>query len=237
MHPDLATLLDLQEKDLALLDVDRRLQAALDEHDALDQELARRHRAREVLQERVTAIAKEREALETRIESLRAIQEARRGRMEHVKTAREAQALTTELDMARSIIAREEGEWLKLADQVSRLEHEVRQAGEAAAAVEVEQEMPRTGLAERETALQAEREAILAERDAIARRVGAPLLARYERLRSVRATAVIVAMHGTACGACHTAVPMSRRNQIRSATLIEGCEGCGVLLYYAENGA
>jgi predicted nucleic acid-binding Zn-ribbon protein len=57
---------------------------------------------------------------------------------------------------------------------------------------------------------------------------------RYERLRSARSSTVVVPLHGTACGACFTTVPLNRRSQIRSGTLIDWCEACGVILYAAE---
>jgi mono/diheme cytochrome c family protein len=36
------------------------------------------------------------------------------------------------------------------------------------------------------------------------------------------------------CGACHTAVPLNRRSQIRSGTVVDGCEACGAILYPPE---
>ena len=58
---------------------------------------------------------------------------------------------------------------------------------------------------------------------------------RYDRLRSTRRTDVVVAVAGAACGACYTAIPMSRRSQLRNGYLLEGCEACGVILYAAES--
>jgi predicted nucleic acid-binding Zn-ribbon protein len=54
---------------------------------------------------------------------------------------------------------------------------------------------------------------------------------RYDRLRAVRATAVVVPLRGEACGACFTAVPRNRRSQIRAGILLDNCEACGVILY------
>ena len=60
------------------------------------------------------------------------------------------------------------------------------------------------------------------------------LLARYDRIRSgTKRGPVVVALHGNACGACYTAVPMSRRSHIRAGLLLDGCEACGVILYAA----
>jgi predicted nucleic acid-binding Zn-ribbon protein len=78
---------------------------------------------------------------------------------------------------------------------------------------------------------EADRAAVLAARDAAATEVNRALRARYERLRSVKAVSVVVALSGAACGACHTTVPLNRRSQIRAGTLIDSCESCGVILY------
>ncbi len=165
MHPELARLLELQEKDFTLLDVDKRVQAVLDERHSLDKERDRSLGASRDLATRVIAARKQREALEARIEGLRAIQESRRGRMEQVKTAREAQALTSELETARAALAREEGEWLRQAEAVTRLEQQQTEAEQAAQALEEEQRVQREGLAAREAELQAERDAALTQRE------------------------------------------------------------------------
>lgn len=237
MHPELARLLELQEKDFALLDVDKRLQALLDERDSLDKERDRSLGAVQDLGARVKAARKQRETLEGRIEGLRAIQESRRGRMEQVKTAREAQALTTELEIARAALAREEGEWLRQAEAVTLLEQQQVEAERAAGALEEEQRVQRDGLAAREAELMAERDRARADRETVAAAVERNHLMRYDRLRGARHTLVVVALHGAACGACYTAVPTSRRSQIRSGLLLDGCEACGVILYSSDDEA
>ena len=237
MHPELARLLELQEKDLELLEVDKRLQALLDERDSLDKERDRSAGSARDLAVRVIAARKKREALESRIEGLRAIQESRRGRMEQVKTARQAQALTTELEIARAALAREEGEWLRQAEEVTRLEQQQAEAEQTTGVLEEEQRVQREGLAAREAELLAERDRALADRAVVSSAVEPTHLMRYDRLRGVRQSLVVVAMHGTACGACYTAVPTSRRSQIRSGLLLDGCEACGVILYSSDDEA
>jgi predicted nucleic acid-binding Zn-ribbon protein len=45
---------------------------------------------------------------------------------------------------------------------------------------------------------------------------------------------VVVPLVGGACGACHTAIPMNRRSQIKAGTVIDACEACGAILYPTE---
>lgn len=234
MNPDLEKLLDLQAKDALLLDVDLRLAALLDEGGALDAALTRAGADAESARRSLADLAKRQRELETRIESYRTLQERRRGRMEQVRGAREAQALMTEMDMARTVLLKEEGEWLKTAEQVQAVEARLAEAEAALVALEAGQASAREDLASRQAGLEAERAAALAAREASASTLDKTLRLRYDRLRANRRGDVVVSVRGVACGACFTAVPMSRRSQIRTGLLIEGCEACGVILYAEE---
>src|SRR5688572_18314751 len=100
MHADLAKLLNLQAKDTALGDVERRLEAVRQEVSTLDAAL---HRAREAVESARRALAesvRRREELETKIENYRAAQERRRQRLEQVRNPKEASAAMVELDLA-----------------------------------------------------------------------------------------------------------------------------------------
>jgi len=234
MNPDLEKLLDLQHKDELLLEVDLRLAALGEEGAELDAAVTRTTGEVESAQRSLAELGKRQRELEIRIEGYRTLQERRRTRMEQVKNAREAQALMTEMDMARAVLLKEEGEWLKRAEQVQALEARITEGQSALEALRAEQAEARADLAARETSLQAERTVALAAREASAAALEKVLRMRYDRLRSNREGAVVVAVSGVACGACFTAVPMSRRSQLRTGLLVEGCEACGVILYAEE---
>jgi predicted nucleic acid-binding Zn-ribbon protein len=234
MHPDLEKLLDLQAKDLTLLGTDVRLKGIADEIAELDAAL---DRARADLQTAITRLADgtaKREALEQTIEAQRAVQEKRRSRIEQVKTAREVQALMTELDLARSVLARQESDWVKSAELTQQLEAAVKEAGERLAALETDQGGERGRLEAERAGAEAERNVARQIREVSAAAVEKSLRMRYDRLWFSRTTTVVVPLRGDACGACYTAVPRNRRSQIRAGTHIEGCEACGVILYPAN---
>lgn len=237
MTTDIERLLDLQDKDLALLAIDRRLQGLLDEVSGLDEALARARTDLDAARRALEAGVRRREEVEAKVEGLRVLHERRRQRMDLVKTPKELQALGTELDIARAGLAREEAEWFRASEQTSALEERVAAAERAAAEQETAQQTLREELANRIREVEMEREAARTERQASAAEVGRALLSRYERLRSVRKTEVVVALIGDSCGSCHTAVPMSRRSHIRAGTVIEMCEACGVLLYFVPEKA
>ncbi|HLB54849.1 MAG TPA: hypothetical protein VJK71_07070 [Gemmatimonadales bacterium] len=231
MHPDLERLLDLQEKDLVLLDSDLRLKSLLDEVVALDAALARARDDTQAARERVEEGVRKREELERIIEGQRIEQERRRSRIEQVRTAREVQALMSEMDQARSVVARNESEWVKVSDLVQQQEAVVREAEERLHALENDQDGERARLGEAIATLEAERAVARKAREEAAAAIDRSLRIRYDRLWSSRSTVVVVPLRGEACGACHTAIPRNRRSQIRAGLIVEGCEACGVILY------
>jgi predicted nucleic acid-binding Zn-ribbon protein len=231
MHPDVVKLLDLQEKDLVLLEVDTRLAAVLADIDKLDEAIRQLTGQAEAAHRTAAEAARRQQELEAKIESYRKIQDRRRQRLELVRPGKEVAAMMAELDLSRSVLAKEESEWARLGDQATELVAAAEQAERAVVDAREAQTPERDELARRQEAVELERAAALEARDAAAARVERSLRQRYERLRATRATRPVVALDGVACGACFTAVPLNRRTQIRSGTRIDWCEACGVILY------
>lgn len=234
MHADLVKLLDLQAKDSAVAEVERRLGALRDETGILDQALERAREVLETARRAVADAARRRDELEAKIESYRTLQERRHQRLEQVRNPKEAAALMAELDLAKSVLAKEENEWVRSADSVTQLELKVQGEELNLKAVETAQAPQRAQLAEREAQLDAERNAASREREATAALVDKSLRTRYDRLRRTRSSDVVVPLVGGACGGCHTAVPLNRRSQIKSGAVLDGCEACGAILYPSE---
>ena len=234
MHADLVKLLDLQAKDAVLSTIDERLAAVARSASQLDQVLQQAQTSLEAVRRALADGQRRRDELETRIESYRTLQDRRRQRLEQVRNPKEASAVMIELDMARSVLAQEENEWVRSADSVVQLEHKVRAEELNLKTLEASQAQERAALAERRSALEQEREAALRERDGSAALINKPLRTRYDRLRRSRTSDVVVPLMGGACGGCHTAVPLNRRSQIKAGAVIDGCEACGAILYPSE---
>jgi predicted nucleic acid-binding Zn-ribbon protein len=231
MHADLVKLLDLQAKDAAVDDVERRLRELGTEVAALDQAARRAHDALDAARRAATDGARRRDELETKVESYRVLQDRRVQRLESVRNPKEASTLMAELDLARSVMAKEENEWVRSAEAVTALERKVSEEETKVEAVDLEQAPERARIEERRRDIEAEREAAVREREATAERIDKPLRTRYDRLRRSRAREVVVPLVGGTCGACHTSIPLNRRSQIRSGAILDGCEGCGAILY------
>jgi uncharacterized protein len=234
MHADLVKLLDLQAKDAVLSTIDERLAALGQEAGQLDQALQRAQANLEAARRALADGQRRRDELEAKIESYRTLQERRRQRLEQERNPKVASTLMTELDLARSVMAQEENDWVRSADAVVQLEQKVHAEELNLKAVEEAQAAQRAVLAERRGALDLERESALRDRETTATLIDKPLRTRYDRLRRSRTSDVVVPLVGGACGGCHTAVPLNRRSQIKAGAVLDGCEACGAILYPSE---
>jgi uncharacterized protein len=235
MHADLIKLLDLQAKDAVLSDAAQRLASLDQETRALDEALRGARDNVEAARRSLTEGRRRRDELEAKIESYRVLQERRRQRLDQVRNPKEASAVMTEIDLARSVMASEESEWVRSADAVVQLEIKLQTEESNLKTLEAAQAEQRSTLAQRRGAVDAERRAALREREASAAMLDRPLRTRYDRLRRSRSSDVVVPLVGGACGGCHTAVPLNRRSQIRAGAVVDGCEACGAILYPAES--
>jgi predicted nucleic acid-binding Zn-ribbon protein len=234
VHPELEALLALQEKDQAVTLTDEALAALAPATQALDESQAAAERALGAARAGIQAALDRRDELEGKIASYRTMQEQRRQRLEWVRGAKEASTLMAELDLARSVLAKEEAEFMRSGDAVTEAERRAAEAEQALAQLRAQQAAEREALAGRREQIAGERERAVAEREQAAARVAPAMLARYERIRRGKAPLALYPLHVDACGHCFTAVPTQRRTLIQRGVTIETCEACGVLLYAKE---
>lgn len=234
MHPELESLLVLQDRDVAVAQCDARLAALAPEALVLDERLAVAERALEQARAGIQAASGRRDELEGKIANYRTMQDQRRQKLEWVRGAKEASTLMAELDLARSVLAKEEAEFMRSGDAVGDAERKAAEAERALELVREAQAAEREALVGRREAIAGERERAVQQREAAARAVNGGMLARYERIRRGKAPLALFALHGGSCGNCFTAVPTQRRALIHRGATIEACEACGVLLYAKE---
>src|SRR5262245_47791687 len=196
MHADLVKLLELQAKDAAVAEVERRLDGLREETGVLDQVL---HRAREGLdaaRKAAADAARRRDELEAKIESYRVLQDRRQQRLEHVRNPKEASTLMAELDLARSVVAKEENDWVRSSDAVTQAQFKAAEEERNVAAVAEGQTPDRDKLAARRAEIESELTAAQGAREDSASRIDRALRTRYERLRKARTGEVVVPLLG-----------------------------------------
>jgi uncharacterized protein len=231
VHPDVAALLALQTDDAAILELEERLAALEPRAKALDEA---RRKASEAAQRSRAAVddeEKRRRDLHLRITQHKQLHERNLAQLDAVKRVKEATAAMSQVEQARRILAEEESELATLSRRIAELVA-VRD-GQDNALKDLEQRN-----AEDHASIDTQRGEInaaltecRAARSGKAAGVNRPLLAKYDRIRSVRKQGAIFALRGPSCGNCDTSVPMQRRNLMAAKGHIEVCETCGVLLY------
>lgn len=235
MHPDLPKLLDLQAKDQRLASIAARLVDLAAERAALDAALDGARAQLASATRGADEAARRRDAAEQKLETQRSNQERRRTRLEQERNPRVAAQLMADVELARSILAQEESEWMRLAEEATGRQRVVGEAEAHLAALEAEQAELRGDIAAREAAVQGEHDAAHAEREAAAAQLDRPLRIRYDRLKSGRLKEVMVPATNATCTACFTQIPRSRVGQLAAdSVLLEGCEMCGAILYLVE---
>lgn len=234
MLAELRTLLELQEKDRLIRGIEDEIAAFEPELKELDGALRAAEERLDSARHAIDDAGERRTQLESKIESFRLAQERRRQRLEWVRGAKEAANLMAEIDLGRTVLAREEAEWIRSAGQVQEAETAVAEAEQAREEIHAAQAARREEIA----ALQAECRDRLAtaaaDRKAFTKQLSERALNQYERIRRGRAPMALYALHGDACGHCFTAIPMHRRQELQAGQSITLCEACGVLVYNAD---
>lgn len=234
MHPDLEGLLTLQAKDQDVTRSEQALAALEPDVRRLDEQLAGAQRTVDTARRAIDDAKRRKDELEGKIASYKSMQEQRRQKLEWVRGAKEASTLMAELDLTRTVLAKEEAEFMRSGDAVHEAERRAAEAEKALNVVREAQAPERAALAERREAALAELRRAQDLRTEATSGVNGTLLSRYERIRRGKAPLALYALHGDACGHCFTAVPTQRRVLIQRGASIETCEACGVLLYSAE---
>jgi predicted nucleic acid-binding Zn-ribbon protein len=231
---ELRVLLELQERDKAVQAVESEIAAFEPELAELDGQVRAAEERIDAARRGIEEAGSRRTQLEAKIESFRTAQERRRQRLEWVRGAKEAANLMAELDLGRSVLAREEAEWIRSADQVQEAESSVAEAEQQLEEIRTAQTARREEIAARQAECRDRLAAAQRDRAAVTTRLSRPALTQYERIRRGRAPLALYALHDDACGHCFTAVPMHRRQELQAGHNITLCEACGVIVYNAD---
>lgn len=233
MNPDIERLLTLQRDDAELDGLERRLHALDAGVRALEGEREEAAATLETARADLAAEEKRQRELQSKFSEHKQLQEKNLAQLDAVKKAREATAAMSQIDVTRRALMQDENE-LQTAEQRARSMRDQVVAHELVL-MEVEERIrdTRAGTAGEREAIEREIATARSKRDSSARDVSPRLLTAYDRLRRRGRGAPLAEIRNASCGACNTAIPMQRRNQIMSGVVIEACEGCGVLLYAA----
>lgn len=233
MHPDLVTLLALQDEDTDIAALEARIGALDEQTETLDHErdaaAGAVTRAREIAE----VEEKRRRELALKVQEHRSLHDRHLAALDVVRKDRETVAAMTQIEITRRVLTQEESELQTLTTRIADLHQATELEQLAFEELGQRQGTERAGIAKARGELDEQLAAARAHRDATAKRIGRPLLQKYERIRGREKSVALYALRGAACGRCNTAIPLQRRNVMAAGRSIEVCEGCGVLLYAA----
>jgi uncharacterized protein len=231
VNPDIERLLTLQRDDAELDGLERRLHDLDAGARALEREREDAAASVEKARDDLAAEEKRQRELQSKFSEHKQLQEKNLAQLDAVKKAREATAAMSQIDVTRRALMQDEND-LQTAEQRARSMRDQVVARELVL-MEVEERIrdTRAGTAGEREAIEREIATARSKRESSAREVSPRLLGAYDRLRKRGRGAPLAEIRGASCGACNTAIPMQRRNQIMSGVVVEACEGCGVLLY------
>jgi predicted nucleic acid-binding Zn-ribbon protein len=234
VHPDVIALLAVQAEDDVVDDLVARLEAIAPRLAALDTARAATVTTIANLRSQIDADDRKRTELLGRLGEHKERQERNVAQLNVVKRMREATAAASQVEMGRKLMLELENAIRELTTRLGDARKSLEQREAELIQLDEDQATARTAIGAEQEELQAALVGARAARDARAEHVGAPLRAKYERIRARRRSTSLFALESGACGSCDTSIPVQRRNAMTSSGAIEVCEACGVLIYARE---
>ena len=231
MHPDLATVKELQEVDGTIASLTSRIESIPSQIKKIEDQLNAFLRDHEEHKNRLAANQKERRELDAEIQTIRGKIAKHRDQLYEVKTNEAYKTMLHEIEGEEARIRGIEDQVLEKmveAEQLERLVHE------AAARLEGEKQRVASEKKQLETerasdeALRSEAEA---RRKVLAAALNETTLRLYEKTRKSRGTVVVQVIDGS-CGGCHVVLRPQFYNEVRSSDALLTCEMCGRILYH-----
>jgi uncharacterized protein len=234
VHPDVAALLAVQDEDVAIHQLEKRLADLKPRLSALaksrDDALASLKKAE------TTAEAEERRRQEiaARVAQHRAHQTKNEATLSAVTSMREATAATAQLEQTKRMIDEGERELAVVGQRLVEANHQVEECRRVAVELELAQTAATASLNADQQEIEVQLGTVRAARQERAGAVPNGLLSRYERIRSRKHIHAVFPLRGASCGNCDTMIPLQRRSGMLGTGATEICEGCGVMLYAAD---
>jgi len=234
MHPDVKSLLAVQQDDLNIYALEERLASLAPRLAALEQERSRAADAVERARRAIEAEEVRQREARMRIDTHKQLAERSQRQYESVTTPREATAAMAQLEQTRRMVTESERDAESIQGRIDQLRHQVADLEKALVDIGQAQSEARSSLEADRAAIDAELSSVKATRDEHARVVPRSMLGSYDKVRRRRRAEAVFPLRGPSCGSCDTAIPTQRRASMAATGALEMCEGCGALLYAGE---
>lgn len=234
MHPDVQSLLAVQQDDLKIYALEHQLGQLAPRLVALEKERAKvagtLDRARKAIE---AEEVRQREA-RARIETHRQLAERSQRQYESVASPREATAALAQVEQTKRMVQESERDAQAIQGRIDELRHQVAGFEAQLAGLEAQQAETRASLAADHAVIEGQLAEAAGERATRAGAVPRRMLQSYDKVRVRHRRECVFPLRGASCSACDTDIPTQRRASMAATGSLEMCEGCGMLLYAPE---
>ncbi len=234
MHPELKTVIELQQLDQRIAELTAQIESLPGEIRTLESQLNDFIHTHQDRQQRLSQSQKERRDLEGDIQVIQARISKHKDQLYEVKTNEQYRAMLKEIEGEEARIRQVEDQLLEKmieAEQLDKLIHE--------AASRLEGEKAR--VAAETNRLRALCQADVDERDRMAAQRAEDVTALtpevvelYERIRRGRRGMALAEVRDGSCMGCNVRLRPQVYNEVRANQAIITCESCGRILFYVE---
>jgi uncharacterized protein len=239
MHPQLKSLIQLQEVDLRLNGIRERLARFPKRLAEVEMRVTAAKQQVAAEKEALTTAQKERKTFEMDVEQWKERAKKYRNQSGEVKTNEAYKALLHEIENAEAEVAKAEDRLLER--MVSGEEYDRKLKGAEAAVKEVEAAAAkeRQSIQAEYNATQKELTAAEAARSSAAAAVPEELVSHYERIAKKHGGTALAEIRGEGCGQCGVHIRPHVIQQLQRGDQQEffHCETCTRILYYADHAA
>ncbi len=158
--------------------------------------------------------------------------ERSREKLSRARNERESMAAQRELEELRKLVRDREEEIGKLTALAEAAKRSIEETDDKRGKIATQLGDSEAGRAASIGVMAREREAKLAARAELARKVAPQTLRRYEAVRQKRGTALARANASGTCSACHMALPPQLFQRLRRCESLDQCPHCARILYY-----
>ncbi len=233
MNSELQGLVDLQELDIKIGRIQRRVEEIPGEIDGASHTLEDSARNLEQIQEWIDQAAKDRREHEGTVESLREQLSKYKNQLMEVKTNREYQAMLHEISNTEGAISAREDEILEHMMKTDDLEQQAEQTRKELKVRTAQASARRKELESFVSRSESEVADYENQRNLVEKEISEPLLEQYRRIASARDGVALVGVTDQSCQACNVRLRPQLFTEVKASQNIVTCESCNRILYYA----
>jgi len=228
-------LVALQHIDSEIIELNHELETAPREVQALEEQFDKLDQQRNQYLEKIDYLKTQESRLASEIEDDTLKIRKSKNKLMMVSNTKEYHAMMREMDNLEKVNRLREEERVALAEELERQQESLAELDTTVNEVKAELDEKRSNLETRVTKTQKRLDELNAQRKEAGKSVPAPVLGRYEFIRSRLNAPVIVQVEQGVCSGCNISIPPQSFNELQKGQQILSCPNCQRLIYWCEH--